>query len=110
MKIGIDIIEMSHFKSSLESGGDSFINKNFSQREFLNSSPEKLAGKFACKEALYKAAVTDSADLRDFEILNDKNGAPFVVDRQGNRLENVEISISHTDQTAIAVVINLNSK
>lgn len=107
MKVGIDIIEIDVFKKSLSEGGDSFINKNFSERE-AGSPAESLAGKFAGKEALFKSGYTDSEDLRDFEVLNDENGAPYFVDRDGNMVDGISISIAHTDKTAVAVVINSN--
>ena len=46
--------------------------------------------------------------LKNIEVLNKKNGAPYIVVRDCNRLkntDNLQLSISHTNEYATAIVI-----
>ena len=66
-----------------------------------------LAGRFAAKEALFKAfKVGDkTANYRDFSVLNDSNGAPYFEACQYLTNYEVKLSISHTNEYAVAFVI-----
>lgn len=121
MKIltGTDIIEISRIKESIESLGDSFKNKIYTENEIeycenkRNAKYQHYAGRFASKEAIFKA-VSELLDnkfeisWKDAEILNDENGKPRVTFMNKNledKIENVDISISHCKEYAIANVI-----
>lgn len=121
MKIltGTDIIEISRIKESIENIGEAFKNKIYTQKEIeycenrKNAKYQHYAGRFAAKEAIFKA-ISDLLDdkfeisWKDAEVLNDKNGKPKVEifnDRLQKQIENIDISISHCKEYAIANVI-----
>lgn len=121
MKIltGTDIIEISRIKESIENIGEAFKNKIYTQKEIeycenrKDAKYQHYAGRFAAKEAIFKA-ISDLLDdkfeisWKDAEVLNDKNGKPKVEifnDRLQKQIENIDISISHCKEYAIANVI-----
>lgn len=65
-----------------------------------------LAGRFAAKEALFKCFKNGdkTANYKDFIILNDEDGAPYVLSKY---LESItcHITITHTNEHAIAFVV-----
>ncbi len=81
--IGVDIIYNKRIKNSIKN--KKFISRAFSKKEILNSKKilnkiNYLSKRFAAKEALAKAVGTgfrDGLNLKDIEILNDKNGKPY---------------------------------
>lgn len=112
--IGIDIIEVKRIKKIIERYGDRFYNRILTEKEIEYcksfSKPDlHFAGRFASKEAYSKSIGTGiSKDFRwkDIEILNDKRGKPYInhnVDNQYSKYK-FEVSISHTDDYACAVV------
>jgi phosphopantetheine--protein transferase-like protein len=105
MSIGIDIINIDHFRSALTSGGQTFLNNNFHPAETVNKTNEHLAGVFAAKEAIIKTGYVKVLDYLAVQILNAVNGKPVVYDAEGNEIADLELSISHTDTTAVAVAI-----
>ena len=68
----------------------------------------KIAGKYAVKEAVYKALGAGISYNR-IEILNYENGKPYVKIYDSNNIEcekyNIEISITHDKTNAIAIAI-----
>ena len=86
---GTDIIEISRVKESIEKLGDKFLNRVFTEEEIKycelrgKSKFEHYAGRFAVKEAAFKAVsgvLEDKYQIvwKDIECLNDENGRPFV--------------------------------
>ena len=81
--IGVDIIKNKRIKQSIQN--NKFIHRTFSKKEILNSKKilnkiNYLSKRFAAKEALAKALGTgfrDGLNLKDIEIINDKNGKPY---------------------------------
>ena len=106
MKLGIDIIDMDDFKRRIDKKG--FKEWVFTQNEILNCikkiEPWKcFAGKFAVKESMIKVLYNETCKglrLIDYEILNDKNGKPYV-----KGYEDVLVSVSYTDKYVIAMVV-----
>jgi phosphopantetheine--protein transferase-like protein len=111
---GIDITEVERIKKNL--GNDRFLEKLYSNREleYLKTrkfNPQTAAGMFAAKEAVAKCLGTGFSNFGpcSIEILKDDSGKPYVV-LSGNALKRakelyikkVHISISHTDELAIA--------
>lgn len=118
MKIytGIDIIEVGRIKENIEKHGDKFLNKIYSNREIEYSEKKGVqkyqtyAGKFAAKEAVFKAVsnILDNkfeVEWKDIEILNDENGRPFVsLNWKYNNNIQIDLSISHIELVAISSV------
>ena len=115
---GTDIIEINRIKESIESLGETFKNKIYTQKEIeyceskKNAKYQHYAGRFAAKEAIFKA-VSDLLDdkfeisWKDLEVLNDKNGKPnikFTSKKLEEKIESIDISISHCKEYAVANV------
>ncbi len=109
--IGTDLVELARIK---EIGIERFSKKVLSDKEVLefeniNHESRKLtylAGRFAAKEALFKCYKSGdkTANYKDFMILNDKDGAPYVQSKFLNS-DVCHITISHTEYHAIAFVV-----
>lgn len=121
MKIltGTDIIEINRIKESIETLGDSFKNKIYTEKEIeyceskKNAKYQHYAARFAAKEAIFKAVSELLADKyeiswKDAEVLNDTNGKPRITifnSKLNEKIENIDISISHCKEYAISNVI-----
>lgn len=122
MKIacGTDIIEVNRIKTSIENLGDKFLNKIYTplEIEYCNSKNtmkyQHFAARFAAKEAIFKAIsemLENKNELTwtDVEIVNDENGKPraHFINKKTNRIEQIDISISHLKEYAISNCIIL---
>ncbi len=120
---GVDIIEIERMRKIIEKK-PRFLERNFTLKErelFLEKKmhPATIAAGFAGKEAVSKAMGTGirGFNLIDIEVLRDVLGKPCV-NLYGNAkevatskgIESFEISLSHTDETAIAFVISLGKR
>jgi holo-[acyl-carrier protein] synthase len=116
---GIDIIEVLRIKKALDMWGEKFLNRVFTKRElsYANKkkfSHENLAARFACKEAVLKAFGDTRVGIRlkNIEILNDSKGKPEVILHKEakkfadkNNLDNIMVSMSHTNNYAVSNAI-----
>lgn len=116
MKItcGTDIIEVERIEESIENLGEKFLNKIYTQKEIAYcESKNKMkyqhfAARFAAKEAIFKAMsdlLQDKYEITwtDVEILNDEKGKPVVhFLKDGYNIEQIDISLSHLKEYAIA--------
>lgn len=120
IKCGTDIIEISRIKESIESLGDKFINKIYTVDEVAyceskgKQKYQHYAARFAAKEAAFKAIsqqLDDKYDLcwKDYEVICDENGKPNIniVGVNMKNVEDVDISISHCKEYAVANVVVL---
>ena len=108
--IGVDIVEFDRIKAL--KNRVKFVDKILSTNEkavyatFKNEKRqlEYLAGRFAVKEALYKAApdLCAGKNFTDFSILNHKTGAPYVAEPV---LTKVMITLSHSENYVVAFVL-----
>lgn len=114
---GVDIIEIERVKNSIEDLGDKFLNKVFTKNEIEYCESKKkqkyqhYAARFAAKEAVFKAISKNledkySVSWKDFEVVNDKQGRPNInlIGFDTKEIENIDISISHCKQYAVANV------
>lgn len=108
MKIGVDITEISRIRKIVERM-PKFLERVFTENEIAYFSKSKikwesLAGNFAVKEAFSKYLKTGigKMNLLDTELCHDSAGAPYIL-YKGER-PCVDVSISHSGDTAIAVV------
>ena len=119
MKIscGVDIIEIDRVKESIEQLGDKFLNRVFTDKEIeycesrKNQKYQHYAARFAAKEAAFKAVsgqIDDKYNVcwKDFEVTNDEQGRPSIklVGIDEKSIENIDISISHCKNHAVANV------
>ena len=113
--IGTDIIELERIKETIEKWDTQFIKKVFTEKEIEycknKSNPiPHFAARFAAKEAFYKALPKNRdypLSWQDIEITN-KYGRPiikFYSDREEHKNITIHLSLSHTNNSAIATVV-----
>jgi holo-[acyl-carrier protein] synthase len=117
---GIDLVDFPRIEQMVQRHGNRFIHRIFTPAEQAYSkanknSIEKLAGRFAAKEAVLKLMGTGwrgNIAWTDIEIVNNPEGTPEVnltgevkniADRLG--IKNVTVSITHTANFAIASAV-----
>ena len=117
--IGIDLTKVSRYSAFLDNKG--FLDKYFhsSEIEYVLSkgagASQSLAGKFAAREAFFKALGTgfNGFSPKDIEVSSDSVGKPIIIpnDKVKNRLDSmaegwkIHLTISHEKEYAIAQVI-----
>jgi holo-[acyl-carrier protein] synthase len=106
---GIDIIEISRIKDSIDRFGDVFLRKILHSTEFDIAKTHKqiaqyVAGRFAAKEAIYKAMGDKQLSWHDVAIINDSEGKPICQWHYPFEHQLI-LSISHTHQYAVASAI-----
>ena len=120
IKTGTDIIEISRIKKSIEETDNKFIERVFTDKEIEYCESKKTqkyqhyAVRFAEKEAVFKS-ISDKLknkyeiEWKDIEILNDLSGRPYVniLNSKISNLKNIDISLSHCKEYAIASVVVL---
>ncbi len=107
MKLGIDVVEISRF--SQMKTPDSFCERVFTEEEIAYFSKKKnpyesMAGFYAAKEAFskYLGSGVRGFSLKDIAVTHDSLGKPGILFR--NQPVSVEVSISHSETVAVAVV------
>lgn len=108
---GVDITEVNRIKHAVEKWGDDFLLRIFTKPELKNARTrggfyQHLAGRFAAKEAIFKAMGNPRLNWQDVQILNDDQGKPVcaILNNKGKNLE-AHISISHVKTYAVANAI-----
>ena len=121
---GIDLVDFPRIGKMLEQHGRRFLNRVFTAAEQAyadanKNGTEKLAGRFAAKEAILKLLGTGwrgKIAWTDIEILNNAAGQPQVTltgevkkiaDKIG--IKHISVSITHTANFAIASAVALTS-
>jgi len=119
---GIDLVDFPRIESMIERHGERFLNRIFTDKErsdaeAVKNSMEKLAGRFAVKEAVLKLLGTGwrgKIAWTDIEVTNNSLGRP-VIELSGEvkriaeeaGIEQITISITHTANFAIASAVAL---
>ncbi|OIO38225.1 MAG: holo-[acyl-carrier-protein] synthase [Candidatus Omnitrophica bacterium CG1_02_49_10] len=118
--LGVDIVEIRRFKRILKRSGDAFLNRVFTKGEIEYSGSKRapylhLAGRFAVKEAVLKAIGDGNIAkirLKEIEVENNRDGKPSVrfhgdaaKIKRRNGIKDVLVSISHTENYAVANAI-----
>ncbi len=121
---GIDLVDFERIEQMLQRHPERFLERIFTPREQADAAAvknriEKLAGRFAAKEAVMKLIGTgwrDGIAWTDIEIVNNAFGQPQVhlsgrvrqiAERSG--IEQVTLSITHTANFAIASAVALQA-
>jgi holo-[acyl-carrier protein] synthase len=122
---GIDLVDCPRIEDMINRHGERFINRVFTTAEqaYADSNKdrvEKLAGRFAAKEAILKLMGTGwrgKIAWTDIEIINNSSGQPQVildgeVKEIADRLciTQISVSITHTANFAIASAVALTEK
>lgn len=118
--VGTDLCEVHRIKQSVERFGQRFLDRVYTPAEIAYvekkaNKYERYAARFAAKEAGMKAISTGlrgGVSWQDFEVTNLPSGQPTlrfsgkaleIAERKG--FQRVLLSMTHTAQTAMAVVI-----
>lgn len=117
---GVDLCEVHRIKAAAERYGERFLKRVFTAREIAYASSkanlyERYAARFAAKEAGMKALGTGwhgGVRWQDFEVTNLRSGRPTLAFHgkaaeyaQRLGVENISLSMTHTAQQAMAIVI-----
>ena len=117
---GVDLCEVSRIRHSIERFGEKFTQRVFTPAEIAYverkaNKFERYAARFAAKEAGMKAIGTGwrhGIRWHDFEVTNLASGKPTlafhgVAAEVARRLgvKNVSLSITHTSEMAMAMLI-----
>jgi holo-[acyl-carrier protein] synthase len=117
---GIDIIELSGFERLLQEPTSNYASRCFTSGELERAGTgpqriERLAARFAAKEAVLKALGTGwvtGISWKDIEVESAQNGTPSIrIHRKVERLAREKgiahflVSLSHSETFAIASVI-----
>jgi holo-[acyl-carrier protein] synthase len=118
--MGSDLAEVDRIQQSVERYGVRFLERVYTEIERSYSMrkknyAERLAGRFAAKEAGMKAIGTGwrrGVTWKDFEVVNEPSGKPTlklsgaaarIAEQMG--VKRIALSITHTAAMAMAVVI-----
>ena len=108
---GVDIIEVRRIKEAIAKYGDDFLERIFTDEELKNVKKhsnlyQHIAGRFASKEAIFKALGDKDLNWKDVQVLNDEDGRPRCV-LLGSKYKRIEVhlSISHIKNYAVANAI-----
>jgi len=122
---GIDLVDCPRIEEMIKRHGERFVNRIFTAAEQAYAEAnkdrvEKLAGRFAAKEAVLKLMGTGwrgKIAWTDIEVVNNPVGQPGVtltgeVKKLAEKLgiEHISVSITHTANFAIASVVALAEK
>ena len=107
---GIDIIEIDRIQKAVERWGDVFLNYILTPAEIEHAKKFKFphrhyAGRFAAKEAIFKAMGMPDLSWHDITIINDKTGKPVCHFNRTDVKHRLLISISHGRDYAVASAI-----
>ena len=117
--LGVDLADVARVRTLLEKNADAFRRRCFTDHEWgyahrFADPSERLAARFAGKEAVMKALGTGTRGIswRDIEILPDQRGAPlvFLIGSARSRAEalgirELAIMLSHSKKYAVASVV-----
>lgn len=121
---GVDLVDMADFSRLINDQAAEFLDRYFTSAELAAAEGasvkiERLASRFAVKEAVLKALGTgwgDGVAFTDVEVVSQRSGAPSVVlHRQLVAVANEQgiahwlVSVSHTGSVVMASVIALAS-
>ncbi|HSM55223.1 MAG TPA: holo-ACP synthase [Candidatus Sulfomarinibacteraceae bacterium] len=121
LAVGVDMIEVARIARAAERHGDRFYRRFFTPQElsYCEGNAERLAGRFAVKEAVGKALGTGIGDVRwtEIEVVCDGRGRPeLVLHNDAQRLAQAlgltrwSISISHTASHAVGFAVALGDQ
>ena len=113
--LGIDLVDVARLEGALRRR-PSLEARVFTDRERVDAQqrPERLAARFAAKEAAWKALGVGlgATALHDVEVIRAESGEPTLVLRgaaarlaASRGLGRVTVSLTHTATTAAAVVV-----
>ena len=120
IRVGIDLVAVDDVRASLEAHGERYLQRIYTEREAADCGPagdpdpERLAARFAAKEAAFKALRVGGRAMswREAELIRGADGEielelgpeAAALAREAGITE-LSVSISHDNGRAVAVVI-----
>lgn len=98
MRLGIDIVQLSRIRTLLSDPSQA---ASVFAPEEMTDDLHTMAGRFAAKEAYFKALGAKS-DWRSIQVMRRESGEPYLVCPKESR---TRVSISHDGEYAVAVVL-----
>jgi holo-[acyl-carrier protein] synthase len=121
--VGFDLVECDQVREALEAFGQSYLNRIYLPAEiaYAEGSPsqrvERLAARFAAKEAVFKALhwpAESPRNFHDIEVVRDAAGSCNIrlhgsvrVRAEATQFRVCSVSLTHVRHTAGAVVLAL---
>ena len=118
---GVDMIEVERIERAMARHGPRFAARFFTEQElaYCDGRAERLAGRFALKEAVAKALGTGIGDVSwtEIEVICDGKGKPelalhgracALAEERG--LDQWSISLSHTEEYAVGFVVGMATR
>ncbi len=113
---GVDIIEISRIRKMVKRWGKRFLDRIYTDRELriCKGRPERLASRFAGKEAVMKALGTGARGVgwKEIEIAAETSGKPVVnlygkakLKAKSLGLNELAISLSDSREYSVAFVV-----
>lgn len=114
--VGLDLVDVQLVADLIDDGGQPFLDACWTAAEqaVCQDDPERLAGRWAAKEAVMKCLGAGIGEIEptDIEIVTLPSGAPAVVLRaraaaiaRARRLAGCHVSLSHEKGWAAAVAV-----
>lgn len=119
VRVGCDVVTLEEVENSLAQFGDRYLHKVFTDSEIAECAGpqrlQRLAARFAAKEAVIKAFAEPEASFPLLEIEVARSGAAPVLNLTGSTADRAtrqgwletSLSLSHADCHAMAVVMVL---
>jgi holo-[acyl-carrier protein] synthase len=116
IRVGIDLVEVSDIRRKIQASGNSFLEASWTahERQYCAGQHERLAARWAAKEATMKAMGIGLGDVSPLDIeVESEEGLPPKLRLHRNaaseagRLEihSWSLSMSHVGLLAVAVVV-----
>jgi holo-[acyl-carrier protein] synthase len=120
LRSGVDIIEVDRIDNAILRHGQRFFDRFYTSQELIDSDGQtpSLAARFAAKEAVAKALGTGIGQVawKDIEVVTGPRREPMLrLHGQAQELATSmgltdwAISLSHTEQHAVAVAVAFNT-
>lgn len=115
--IGVDLVEVERIAAAIGRHGAPFLRRLYTEREIesCGSRHERLAARFAAKEAVAKAfgtGIGTAMAFQEIEVVNDASGRPHIelhgtaaATAAQRGVAEIHLSLSHTTAHAIAYVV-----
>ena len=111
-RVGIDLAEVKRIAKLIKDRR--FLHRVYTPEEIRYCMPKKnraqhFAVRFATKEAVWKALGESKTALKDIGVANLPDGKPLVAIR-GRKRSDIDVSLSHTGDYAVAVAIVMGKR